>query len=108
MIGVTVLSPAFVTYALAPLGVMAIAIGVLPTEIGAPAVFVLSLIAPGNFVAMGAEVVEGAARPGHGEAETFFGAITSGGVLGALVKSHADVGAEGNLDIDRMFGSKRV
>jgi hypothetical protein len=57
--------------------------------------FVLSSIAPGDFVAVGAEVVEGAARPGHGEAEAFLGAITGGGVLGALVEGHDDVCAEG-------------
>jgi len=58
-------------------------------------IFELELIAPGNFVTMGSEVVEGAARPGHGEAEAFLGAITGGGVLGALVKGHDDVCAEG-------------
>ena len=70
--------------------------------------FVLKLIAPGNFAAVGAEVVERAARPSHGEAEAFFGAITGGGVLGALVKGHANVCAESDLDVDRVLGRKEM
>jgi hypothetical protein len=66
------------------------------------------LIAPGNFVAMGAEVIERATRPGHGEAEAFFGAGAIGGILSALVKSHADVGAESDLDVDGVLGGKKV
>jgi hypothetical protein len=65
-------------------------------------------VAPGDFVAVGAEVIERAARPGHGEAEAFFGAITSGWILGALVEGHADIGAECDLHVDRMFGSEEV
>ena len=68
----------------------------------------LLLFVPGDFVPVGAEVIEGAARPGHGEAKALFGAGARGGILGALVKSHADVGAEGDLNIDGMLGSKRV
>ena len=66
------------------------------------------MLAPGNFVLVGAEVIEGAARPGHGEAEAHFGAGARGGILGALVKGHADVGAESYLNLHGMFRSKRV
>src|SRR5580698_7106764 len=63
---------------------------------------------PGNFFAMGAEMVERAASPGHGEAEAFFGAAAIRGVLGALVEGHRDVGAEGDLDVHGMFRGKKV
>jgi hypothetical protein len=66
------------------------------------------LIVPDDFVAVGAEVVERAARPGHGKTEALFGAGARGGILGALVKGHADVGAEGYLNLHGMFRSKRV
>ena len=57
---------------------------------------------------MGAEVIERAARPRHGEAQALFGASAIGGILGALVEGHADVGAEGDLHVDGMLGSKKV
>ena len=57
---------------------------------------------------MGAEVIERAARPGHGEAQAFFGASAIGGVLGALVESHADVGAESDLNVDGVLGREEV
>ena len=55
-----------------------------------------------------AEVRDRALGPGHGEAEAFFGAITSGGVLGALVEGHDDVCAESNLDVDGVLGGEEV
>ncbi len=55
-----------------------------------------------------AEVVEGARGPGHGEAETFFGALACGGIFGALVEGHDDVCAESDLHIDRMLRSEEV
>ncbi len=61
-----------------------------------------------NFVAVGAEVIERAARPGHGEAEALFGAGPIGRILGALVESHANVGAESDLHIDGMLGGEKV
>ena len=68
----------------------------------------LRLIAPGDFMLMSAEVIERALRPGHGEAEAFFGAGAIGGILGALVESHDDVGAESDLDIDGVLGGEEV
>ena len=70
--------------------------------------FVLRFTEPRDFVQVVAEVIEGALRPGHGEAEAFFGAGASRGILGALVEGHDDVGAESYLNIDRMFRSKKV
>ena len=63
---------------------------------------------PGDLVPVGAEVIERAARPGHGEAQALFGAGAIGGILRALVESHADVRAEGDLHVDGMLGSKEV
>src|SRR5579863_3431472 len=54
------------------------------------------------------EVIEGAASPGHGEAETLFGAHASCGVLGALVESHDDISAESDLNVDGVFGGEKV
>ena len=76
-------------------------------EIGRP-LFVLSRIVPRNFVAMRPEVIEGAARPGHGETETLFGAGAISGVFGALVESHDNVGAESDLNVDGVLGRKKV
>ncbi len=70
--------------------------------------FVLSLIEPRNLIAVSAEVIEGAARPGHGEAETFFGAGASGGIFSTFVEGHDDVSAESDLDVDGMFRSEEV
>ena len=70
--------------------------------------FVLSLIEPRDFIAVSAEVIERAARPGHSEAEAFFGAGAISGILGALVESHDDVGAESDLNVDGMFRSEEV
>jgi hypothetical protein len=66
------------------------------------------VVVPGSFVAVGAEVVERAARPGHGETEAFFGAGAIGGVLGALVEGHDDVGAEGDLDVDGVLRGEEM
>ncbi len=66
------------------------------------------VVVPGDFVAVSAEVIERAARPGHGEAETFFGAGAIGGIFGALVEGHHDVGAESDLHIDRVLRRKEV
>ena len=68
----------------------------------------LASISPGDFVAMGAEVGEGALGPGHGETQALFSARAIGGVLSAFIKSHANIGAEGDLDVDRMFGCEEV
>jgi hypothetical protein len=59
-------------------------------------------------VPVGAEVIERAARPRHSEAQALFGARAIGRILGALVKSHADVRAQRDLHIDGMLGSKEV
>jgi hypothetical protein len=71
-------------------------------------IFALNLIAPRDFVLVGAEVIERALRPGHGQAKAFFGASAISGILGAFVEGHDNVGAESYLNIDRRFGSKRV
>jgi len=65
-------------------------------------------VVPRDLVAVGAKVRKGAAGPGHGETEALFGASVIGGVFGALVEGHDDVGAERDLNIDRMFGGKGV
>jgi hypothetical protein len=65
-------------------------------------------VAPGNFFAMRAEVIEGATRPGHGKAKAFFSAGARGGILSALVKTHHNVGAESDLDVDGVLGCKEV
>ncbi|HTQ86824.1 MAG TPA: hypothetical protein VMI93_11475, partial [Candidatus Solibacter sp.] len=57
---------------------------------------------------MGTKVGERALGPGQGEAHALFGAGTRGGILGALVESHADVGTESDLHVDGMFGGKEV
>ena len=57
------------------------------------------LIRPWDGVPVGAEVGERALCPGQGEAQALLGARRLGGVLGALVEGHADVCAEGDLDI---------
>ena len=57
---------------------------------------------------MCAEVIERAPRPGHREAKAFFGARAIGGIFGALVEGHADVGAEGDLDIHGVLGGEEV
>ena len=62
----------------------------------------------GDFVLMGAEVIERAPRPGHGEAQALFGAAAFGGVLGALVEGHGDVGAEGDLHVHGVLGREEV
>ncbi len=46
--------------------------------------------------------------PGHGEAEAFLGAGTLGGIFGALVEGHGDVGAEGDLDVHGVLGGEEV
>ena len=66
------------------------------------------LIRPGNFVLVGAEMIERALCPGQGEAQALLGARTLGGVLGALVEGHADVCAESDLDVHGMFWSEEV
>ena len=57
---------------------------------------------------MGAEMIERAVRPGHGEAQAFFCAGAIGGILGALVEGHHDVGAESDLHVDGVLGSEEV
>jgi len=69
---------------------------------------VVQLAVPGDAVLVGAEMVEGAAGPEHGDAEAFAGAGFVGGVLGAFVEGHADVCAEGDLDIHGVLGGKHV
>jgi hypothetical protein len=69
---------------------------------------VLNLIAPEDFVAMSVEMIERTLGPGHGEAEAFFGAFSSGGVLGALVEGHDDVCAESDLDVDGVLGGEEM
>ena len=63
---------------------------------------------PGHLVAMREKVIERPARPGHGEAETFFGSGATGRILGALVKTHHNIGAERDLDVDGVLGGKEV
>ena len=65
-------------------------------------------VAPDDFVAVGAEVIERAARPGHGEAQALFGAAAVGGVLSALVEGHGDVGAESDLHVHGVLGREEV
>jgi hypothetical protein len=70
--------------------------------------FVLHFGVPGDFVLVSAEVIEGAARPGNCEAETFFGTIARGGIFGALVKTHNNVGTESDLNVDGVLGGEEV
>jgi len=57
---------------------------------------------------MSAEVIERATRPCQGEAEAFFCALSSGGVLGALVEGHDDVCAESDLHVDGVLGGEEM
>jgi len=66
------------------------------------------LFVPRNLMAVRAEVVERTPRPGHRQAQALFGAAAAGGVLGALVEGHADVGAQRNLHVDGVLGSEKV
>jgi hypothetical protein len=59
-------------------------------------------------MAVSAEMIERAARPGHGEAEAFFSACTCSRILGALVEGHDYVGAESDLNVDGVLGSEEV
>ena len=68
----------------------------------------LSLMAPRDFVLMGAEVIERALRPGHREAEALFGAGAVGGILRALVETHNNICAESDLDVDGVLGGEEV
>ena len=70
--------------------------------------FVLKFVAPWDILPLGAEVIERTLRPGHGQAETFFGAGAISRVLGALVKTHYNVGAESDLDIDGVLRCEEV
>ena len=65
-------------------------------------------VAPDDFIAVGAKVIERAARPGHGEAQAFFGAAAIGGIFRALVEGHGDVCAERDLHVHGVFGRKEV
>ena len=63
---------------------------------------------PGNLMGVGAEVSEGASGPEVCDAEGFAGAFFGGGIFGALVEGHADVGTEGELDVDGVFGGEEM
>jgi hypothetical protein len=65
-------------------------------------------IVPRNLVAVRAEVIERAPRPGHRQPQALFGAAAIRRVLGALVEGHADVRAQRDLHIDGMLGGKEV
>ena len=65
-------------------------------------------IEPWDIVTACAEVIERAARPRHSEAEAFFGAGAISRILGALIESHDDVGAESDLNVDRVLGGEEV
>ena len=65
-------------------------------------------IEPWDFVPVSAEVIEGAPRPGHGQAQALFGARAIGRILGALVEGHANIRAESDLHIDRVLGREKV
>ncbi len=56
-------------------------------------------IGPRDLTAVDAEMCERTMGPGHGEAQALLGTASIGGVFGALIESHGDVGAEGNLDV---------
>ena len=64
--------------------------------------------APDHFVAVGAEVIERAARPRHGEPKALLRSGPICWIFGALVEGHTDISAEGDLNIDRMLGSEKV
>ncbi len=68
----------------------------------------VELLVPGDEVLMCAEVGEGAQSPGHGVAEAFGGAGLVGGIFGAFIEGHADVGAEGDLDVHGVFRGEEV
>ena len=57
---------------------------------------------------MRAEVIERAARPGHGEAQALFGAAALGRILGALIKGHGNIRAQRNLHVHGVFGREEV
>jgi len=68
----------------------------------------VQLIVPGDFVLVGAEMLKAASGPGHGVAKAFGGSGFGGGVFGAFVEGHADVRAEGDLDVHGVFWGEHV
>jgi len=65
-------------------------------------------LAPRNLVAMRMEMVERAPRPSHRQPQAFFRAAAISRVLSALVEGHADISAQRDLHIHRMFWGKKV
>src|SRR5208283_5129580 len=57
---------------------------------------------------MGAEVVEGAASPGHSEPQAFLSAGAFGGIFSALVEGHGNVSAKGDLHIHGVLWGEEV
>ena len=64
--------------------------------------------APDDFVAVSAEVINGSARPGHGETQALLCAVAVGRIFGALIEGHRDIGAERDLHIHGMFRREEV
>jgi len=66
------------------------------------------LIVPRDFMPMGAEAIQRALCPGHGQPQAFLGSSPVGGVFGALVEGHGDVGAKGDLHVHGVLGGEEV
>src|SRR5689334_21854855 len=65
-------------------------------------------IYPRHFVLMLLEVLVRTASPAKRQVHRLFGARAIGGMLGALVEGHDDVGAKGDLDFHRLLRRKDV
>ena len=65
-------------------------------------------VGPGDFVLVVFEIALGTAGPAQGQVHRLLGARAIGGMLGALVEGHDDVGAEGDLDLHRLLGREDV
>jgi len=55
----------------------------------------------------GAEAIQRALCPGHGQPQAFLGSSPVGGVFGALVEGHGDVGAKGDLHVHGVLGGEK-
>ena len=57
---------------------------------------------------MGPEATQRSLCPGHRQSQALFRAGAISRILGALVEGHGDVGAERDLDVHGVLGSKEV
>ena len=66
------------------------------------------VIAPRHFIVMRAKMIERAPRPRHREPQALLCARTIRRIFGALVEGHADIRAQRDLHIHRVFRSEEV